>query len=83
MVERLPEPQRHSHRKHIKACGVLGAQEHMMISTPRIVFRWSPATKWIPGIDRFELILVQKVGEHQESEVLQKCQGLELAGIHI
>ena len=83
MVKRLAEPQRHRHRKHVEACGVLSAQEHMMISTPRVVFRWSPAPKWIPCVDRFVLIFVQKVAEHQESEVLQESQGFKLAGVHV
>jgi hypothetical protein len=83
MVERLTESQRHSHREYVETCGVLRTQEHMMISTARIVFGWSPRPKWIPSVDSFILILKQKVTKHQEGEVLQQRQGFELACIHI
>lgn len=83
MVESLTESQRHSHREYIEASRVLRPQEHMMISTSRIVFSWSPRPKWIPCIDSFILIVKQKVTKYHEGEVLQKSHGFELAGIHI
>ena len=59
--ELFPEPQRLRHGKYIESNGVAGAQEHMVVATPRILFRWRPVAERIPVIYGLTLKMVHKV----------------------